>query len=99
MDPPVLHSINNEPVTIGATFAAACDASASEYPGVTLRWETSLCEAVCDRITTIPYPNGLLLIITDVGTAEDGEYTCVASNPDGAETRESVTLTIIGEPC
>ncbi len=96
--PPVLHQINDESVTIGATFTAACDASASESAVVDLRWETSLCEGVCNRVQTIPYSTtGLLLLIVDVGRAVEGEYVCTATNPDGGESTESVKLTVVGE--
>ncbi len=96
VNPPILHSINDESVTIGSTFTAACDASASDSTDVVLRWETHPCEAVCGFVLTLPYPTGLLLLVTNVGTAEEGEYTCVATNPDGVESTESVTLTVIG---
>ena len=79
-----------------------CDAASSESRDVTVRWtrdndDTFLDDPRVSATMELDDMRILELTIINFGTVDQGNYTCIATNPDGEDTTETATLTVTGQ--
>ena len=98
VDLPVIQSFDDEILLIGQTEQITCILVSSETPdSVDLTWSRIDELLMGDGRVQIGLSfGGLVLNITNVGTADEGVYQCTATNPDGGATVEIVALTVTG---
>ena len=97
VDLPVIQPFEDETQLIGQTETITCILTSSETFDIDLTW-SRIDEPLMEggRVQTNTGPGLILLIISNVGAADEGFYQCTATNPDGGATVEIVALTVTG---
>ena len=79
-----------------------CDATSSESRDVIVRWtrdddNTFLDDQRVSATMELDDTRIVELTIINFGTVDQGDYTCIVTNPDGEDTTETATLTVTGQ--